>query len=328
MKSLQYIPIDRFLTQSGKHHDLKLSYQCFGQPLGRAPVVLVNHALTGNSNVSGETGWWKELIGAGTCIDTNHYSVLAFNVPGNGFDANPEHGIEAYTDFTAKDIAYIFYQGIDRLGITALYAILGGSLGGGVAWEMTALRPNFVTHLIAVGADWKSTDWVIANCKIQDELLNSGEHGMALARKHAMTLYRNPIAFRKKFKRSTADQAQYQVEAWLDFHAKTLEGRFQPSSYKMMNQLLRTIHVAASEEAFLQKMEKVTSSIHMVTITTDLLFSPEENYRTHEILKKLGKEVQLLPLESHHGHDAFLIEHDKLSQLLSPIFNRIEVTVK
>ena len=31
--------------------------------LGDAPVVLVNHALTGNSNVAGDQGWWTNLIG-------------------------------------------------------------------------------------------------------------------------------------------------------------------------------------------------------------------------------------------------------------------------
>ena len=33
--------------------DLKLSYKSFGLPLGSAPVVLVNHSLTGNADVTG-----------------------------------------------------------------------------------------------------------------------------------------------------------------------------------------------------------------------------------------------------------------------------------
>jgi homoserine O-acetyltransferase len=49
-------------------------------------IVLVNHALTGNSQVVGDTGWWNDLIGVNKTIDTTKYTVLAFNVPGNGFD--------------------------------------------------------------------------------------------------------------------------------------------------------------------------------------------------------------------------------------------------
>lgn len=50
---LQYIEIEDFTTLSGITQDLKLSYQHFGKDLHTAPVVLVNHALTGNSNVTG-----------------------------------------------------------------------------------------------------------------------------------------------------------------------------------------------------------------------------------------------------------------------------------
>ena len=61
---LQHIIIPSFTTESGaQFQNIELSYQLFGQPLGNAPVVLVNHALTGNSNVAGENGWWSEIIG-------------------------------------------------------------------------------------------------------------------------------------------------------------------------------------------------------------------------------------------------------------------------
>jgi len=42
---------------------IPLFYQIFGQPIGLAPRVLVNHAFTGKSNVIGEHGWWKEIVG-------------------------------------------------------------------------------------------------------------------------------------------------------------------------------------------------------------------------------------------------------------------------
>jgi homoserine O-acetyltransferase len=41
-------------------------------------------------------------------------TVLAFNVPGNGFDGAV---IENYLDFTARDIARIFIKGIQLLGL-------------------------------------------------------------------------------------------------------------------------------------------------------------------------------------------------------------------
>ena len=80
----------------------------FGKALGSAPIVLVNHALTGNSDVAGKNGWWLDLVGDDKVIDTKLYTILAFNIPGNGFDG---FVIDNYKDFVASDVAYIFLRG-------------------------------------------------------------------------------------------------------------------------------------------------------------------------------------------------------------------------
>ena len=61
--------------------NLKLSYKFFGLPLGSAPIVLVNHSLTGDAEVCGAHGWWSEMIGDGKVIDTQQFTILAFNFP-------------------------------------------------------------------------------------------------------------------------------------------------------------------------------------------------------------------------------------------------------
>ena len=166
---ISQIQIHNFTTESGAHYPIiNLSCQVFGPNLNTAPIVLVNHALTGNSQVIGEQGWWNDLIGESKTIDTLKYTVLAFNVPGNGYDG---FGIENYQDFNARDIAQLFNQGIKALQITQLFAIIGGSVGGGIAWEMAALEPKITQHLIPIATDWKSTDWLIANCFLQEQIL-------------------------------------------------------------------------------------------------------------------------------------------------------------
>ena len=151
------ITLQNFTTESGAFYAaLNLSFQVFGLELHTAPIVLVNHALTGNSQVVGENGWWNDLIGANKTIDTTKYTRLAFNVPGNGFD---RFIIENYSDFNTRDVARIFIEGIQLLEIKKLYAIIGGSVGGGIAWEMVALEPKITQHLIPIATDWKSTDW-------------------------------------------------------------------------------------------------------------------------------------------------------------------------
>ncbi len=57
-----------------------------------------------------------DLIGAGKCIDTTAYTVLAFNIPGNGFNSQSLDDLKLdYKDFTARDVAGLFAQGLDQL---------------------------------------------------------------------------------------------------------------------------------------------------------------------------------------------------------------------
>jgi len=328
MEQLKYIQIPKYVTESGKTTTITLSYQTFGKALHETPIVLVNHALTGNSNVIGTSGWWNDLIGQGKCIDTNVYAVMAFNVPGNGYDGNPENLIENYRDFTARDIARLFYEGLNQLKINTLFAVVGGSAGGGIAWEMATLNPSFIEHLIPIAADWKSTDWLIANCHIQDSILNNSIKPLFDARLHAMTLYRTPESLTHKFQRTEKEDRVFNVESWLNYHGKTLSDRFQLSAYKLMNQVLRTIDITRNKGAFVEVASKIKSNIHIVTINSDLFFKPEENWKAYVDLKTKKENVFIHEIKSIHGHDAFLIEFEQLKRFLRPIFCQNKVTVK
>ncbi|WP_127021683.1 bifunctional aspartate kinase/homoserine dehydrogenase I [Flagellimonas beolgyonensis] len=315
---LRHLDIQHFKTINGTEQDLKLSYQLFGQPLHTAPIVLVNHALTGNSNVAGEQGWWSDLIGDGKCIDTQTYTVLSFNIPGNGYDG---FVIENYKDFVAGDIARIFLLGLEQLKIDRLFAIIGGSLGGGIAWEMAAFNPRITEHLIPVASDWKSTDWLIANCQIQEQFLVNSKQPVHDARMHAMLCYRTPESFKERFKRSTNEELQvFNVESWLMHHGKKLQERFQLSAYKLMNQLLKSIDITRNGEEAFQALQDSDTKIHIIGVNSDLFFTAEENKETFKRLAQANTNVTYGEVQSLHGHDAFLMEFEQLEKLLQSVF--------
>ena len=317
---LYHIQIKDYTTFSGITQDIRLSYQLFGPELHAAPIVLVNHALTGNSNVTGSEGWWSSLIGEGKCIDTKKYTILAFNVPGNGYDG---FVIDNYKDFVAGDMARIFIRGLESLEIGRLFAIIGGSLGGGIAWEMAALNPGLTEHLIPMASDWKSTDWLIANCQIQEQFLINSKQPVHDARMHAMLCYRTPESFKQRFQRSTNEELQvFNVESWLMHHGKKLQERFQLSAYKLTNQLLKTIDITRNgEEAFL-KLQKSETKIHIIGVDSDLFFTAKENKETYKQLAEANSNVTYGEIQSVHGHDAFLIEFDQMQKLLKTIFDQ------
>ncbi len=319
MNQLNYITIQNFSSERGiAIKAIKLSYQLFGKKLNTAPIVLINHALTGNSDVAGKNGWWKDIIGENKVIDTQKYTILAFNIPGNGFDG---FVIENYKDFVARDIANIFLEGLEKLNIEKLFTIVGGSLGGGIAWEMAVIKPAITKHLIAVATDWKSTDWLIANCQIQAQFLSNSSNPVHDARMHAMLCYRTPESFKERFQRSKNDDLEiFNVESWLLHHGNKLQERFQLSAYKLMNQLLKTIDVTKGRNE--NVLDTIKANIHIIGVDSDLFFTAEENKETHKQLALTNPNVTYNEINSVHGHDAFLIEHQQLEKIIEPIFNQ------
>ena len=159
-------------------------------------MILVNHALTGNSLVSGINGWWSEIIGLEKPIDTSKYSVLCFNIPGNGFN---ENNFDFNLDLNLGDIALLFVKAIEQLKLAKLHAIIGGSIGGCLTWEMIALKNDLASIIIPVAADWKATDWLIANTFLQERILKNSRDPVSDARIHAMTFYRSPKSLNTRF---------------------------------------------------------------------------------------------------------------------------------
>lgn len=318
-EEIQCIIIPNFTTEKGiAYTNIPLTYQVFGKAIINAPIVLINHALTGNSNVTGKNGWWNEIVGNSKLIDTNKYCVLAFNIPGNGAD---NYSIKSHTDFTARDIAAIFKIGLDALKIQKLFAAIGGSIGGGIAWELAALHPELIENLIPIASDWKATDWLLANTKVQELILNNSSNPVHDARIHAMNLYRTPESYNAKFNRSTnAILHKPNVESWLLHHGKKLQERFQLTSYKLVNHLLSTIDITRGRGSFLEVTSLITSNVFIIGINSDLFFTAKENKDTFLSLSKIKSNVHYGEIQSIHGHDAFLIEFEQIEILLQHIF--------
>ncbi len=320
---LESLLIENFKNSAGSTQDIHLSYQLFGRKPAEAPVILVNHALTGNSLVTGKNGWWKDLIGNNKCIDLDKFCILAFNIPGNGIKGTEDQYFENYREFRLKDIARVQAIALEKLKINSLFAIIGGSIGGALAWELAVLKPELAEHVIPIASDYKSTDWLVANCRIQDHILNNSSNPVHDARMHAMTFYRTPQSLAHKFggKRNMGNQV-FEVENWLLHHGEKLKNRFTLSSYKLLNHLLMTIDISNGTGKYLDSASRVKGDIHIVTVNSDLFFLAEENWNTYVELSLLKNNISIHEINSIHGHDAFLIETDQLNRFLNPIFRQ------
>ena len=320
MKNLKRHLVKNYTTYSGVCiGEISMSYEIIGKKLGSAPIVLVNHALTGNSDVAGnEKGWWKSIIGEHKLIDSRNYTIIAINIPGNGYDG---HSLENYKAFSAKDIANLYIQTLQSLRIENIYATIGGSLGGGIAWEMAVLKPKLIEYLIPIASDWKASDWIIGQNYVQEKILKHSSQALQDSRMMAMLFYRTPASFSQKFQRTkTADNKLFNVESWLQHHGNKLSERFQLSAYLLMNHLLTSLDITSDYPSFEEAVAPIQSKVIQIAVDSDILFVKEETINTQQRLNQLGIENEYHEIKSIHGHDAFLIEFEQLTRFLTPIF--------
>jgi len=87
----RFIGIGAFETEHGEAFPhVRLAYETFGELNEDASnAILVFHALTGDSHITGASGpghptagWWSPLVGPGLALDTSQYCVIVPNVLG------------------------------------------------------------------------------------------------------------------------------------------------------------------------------------------------------------------------------------------------------
>ena len=156
--------------QSGASiRDYTLAYETYGTlNAERSNAVLVCHALNASHHVAGvyagqpkSEGWWNNMIGPGKSVDTNRFFVIGVNNLGSCFGStgpmhpHPDTGQVYGADFpvvTVEDWVNAQARLLDRLGITQLAAVLGGSLGGMQALSWTLQYPERVRHAVVVAS--------------------------------------------------------------------------------------------------------------------------------------------------------------------------------
>ena len=68
------------------------------------------------------------------------------------------------------------------------------------------------------------------------------------------------------------------------------------------------------------KIKNIKADIHLIAIDSDIFFTPDEDQKTFELVKENKENIFYHEIKSIHGHDAFLIENEIVSKILSMVF--------
>lgn len=321
-RALHVQRLTRFELESGAVlRDVRQAYHLDGTIApARDNVVLVLHALTGSADAVGD--WWRDVAGPGRGIDTGRWAVVSPNLLGSRYGSTgpATYGRRGWPGVTTRDQARLAWALLDELGVDRPALVVGGSLGGMVALEVAATRPDRPRATVAIAAPAAHTAWAIGWNHAQREALDAlpGEAGMRLARRIAMLSYRSEAEFGQRFGRTTTADGAFAAQRWLDTHADRLEARFDARTYRALIDAMDAHDVGRGRGGVEAALRAITGRLVGVGIPSDALYSEDV---VREWAWNGGGEYRALP--SDQGHDAFLIEQAALGRLLAEVLDDV-----
>ncbi len=353
----QFLELGAFTTEGGETlPEARLAYETWGSLNDdRSNAILINHALTGDSHVTGDagpghatSGWWSDLVGPGLVIDTDTYFVVAANMLGGcqgstGPASISPDGYEwagRFPFLTIRDHVHALGQLSDALGIDRWHTVIGGSTGGMHALEYAIEYPARAARLAVLCAPAMTSADQIALNDVQLEAIQldpryrdgeyydapdgEGPHrGLSLARRIAMLSYRSDTELNRRFARSWQSDispigrgGRYAVESYLDFHGNKFTRRFDANSYVTLVNAMNSHDIGRGRGGVDAALGLVDARTLVLGVDTDRLFPVDGQQQIAAGLRNSVSGASAVIIESDFGHDGFLIETDVVGEHL------------
>lgn len=327
--------------------DVRLAYETWGTFDG-GNAVLVEHALTGDSHVTGEAGpghptpgWWADVVGPGLAIDTDRWFVVAPHHLGGcqgstgPASRHPDGGRwgSRFPHVTIRDQVAAELSLADALGVERWHAVVGGSAGGMRALEWAITAPERAERLFLLASSAAASAEQVALSSIQVDAIRSdprfrgGDYyeahdgpttGLDLARRIAHVAYRSEAELQQRFGRAEQDDVpvaeggRWAVESYLQHHGAKLVRRFDANSYVTLTRAMDSHDVGRGRGGIAAALARVTARTVVAGIDSDRLYPLHQQ---HELADGIPGSDGLRVVTSPHGHDGFLVEADQVGAL-------------
>ncbi len=330
--------------------DVSIAVQRWGElSPNRDNVVVVLHALTGDSHITGPAGpghptpgWWDGIAGPGAPIDTDRWCAVATNVLGGCRGSTGPSSLAAdgkpwgsrFPLISVRDQVSADVAALEALGITDVAAVLGGSMGGARALEWMLDYPDRVGAglLLAVGAratadqiGTQSTQ--IAAIKADPNWQGGDYHGtgrspqdgLDVARRFAHLTYRGEVELDTRFANDVQRGedplagGRYAVQSYLEHQGGKLVSRFDAGSYVVLTESLSSHDVGRGRGGVAAALRGCPVPAVVGGITSDRLYPLRLQEELAELLPGC---VGLHVVDSIYGHDGFLVETEAVGELV------------
>jgi homoserine O-acetyltransferase/O-succinyltransferase len=332
-----------------------IAYETYGTlDADRTNAVLICHALTGDQHVAsahprtGKPGWWTRMVGAGRPIDPARHFIVCANVlgscMGSSGPASPDPGGVPYAMrfpvITIRDMVRAQAMLLDHLGIAALFAVVGGSMGGMQVLEWLATYPERVRAAIVIASAARHSAQNIAFHEVGRQAIMAdpkwrsggyyGENdppadGLSVARMAAHITYLSEAGLTEKFGRRLQGReakgfgfdADFQVESYLRHQGISFVDRFDANSYLYITRAMDYFDLAEEHGGVLANAFGGSKArVLLVSFDTDWLYPTSESRTIVHALNASGAEASFVELSSPFGHDSFLLDVPELNRVV------------
>ncbi|HUH70474.1 MAG TPA: homoserine O-acetyltransferase [Mycobacterium sp.] len=339
------VHIGSLTTESGAViDDVCIAIERWGElSLTRDNVVVVLHALTGDSHITGPAGpghptagWWDGVAGPGAPIDTDRWCAVATNVLGGCRGSTGPSSLardgkpwgSRFPPISVRDQVEADIAALGALGINHVAAVVGGSMGGARALEWIVGHPDRVRAglLLAVGArataDQIGTQTTqIAAIKADPNWQGGDYHdtgrkpdaGLTIARRFAHLTYRGEVELDTRFANDPASGGRYAAQSYLEHQGDKLLARFDAGTYVALTEALNSHDVGRGRGGVRKALRSCPVPVVVGGITSDRLYPLRLQEELAELLPGCtGLQV----VDSICGHDGFLVESEAVGDLI------------
>lgn len=346
---LTHQPIGDVHTEAGATiRDVSIAYRRWGaftgDPHGRNNLILVEHALTGDSNAA---GWWEGLIGPGAPLDTDRFCIICTNVLGGCSGStgpssqHPDGGAwgSRFPAISIRDQVRAEAQFLESLGINSMHAIVGGSMGGARALEWTIMYPDWANYACVIAMSARASAWQIGiqtaqiTSIVRDPDWQGGDYygtgrapdaGLAAARRIAHLTYRGEQEIDERFGTMSQpgenplgayrdEHQRFAVQSYLDHQGEQLVKRFDAGSYVTITESLSRHDIGRGRGGLNRALAQISVPTMVVGVDTDILYP---FHQQEHLSRNIGNLLAMNKIVSPVGHDAFLVETRQMGHIL------------
>jgi homoserine O-acetyltransferase len=343
-------------------HPFSLAYEAYGSlNADRSNAILICHALSGDAHVAGyytgdpdeQPGWWDDAVGPGKTFDTNRFFVICSNViggcQGSTGPSSPAPDGQPYAlrfpMVTVADMVEAQRHLLDHLGIQKLFAVAGGSMGGMQALQWAVAMPERVGSVLFLASTTRSSAQHIAfnetgrQAIYADPNWNNGNYyngpaptqGLAVARMMAHITYMSETSLERKFGRNlqdaetlsyTLEKPEFAVESYLSYQGRKFVQRFDANSYLYITKAIDYFDIGADYGSLHAALRRASADFLVVSFSSDWLYTPEQAQELVTALEDVGRTVEYHHIDAPFGHDSFLVEVDRMEQVVGGYLTR------